>query len=111
MILSGAPLRRRSFAFLYPLTRVLILFLYDVKSRVAITSIFDFMLYSNENALALSFGFPLTFSAKTFKAASVGSPTFLKSPSTISILAVLLKTHPTVRACKRSCLLALGYFA
>ena len=51
--------------------------------------------YLNENALWLSFGYPAIFSAKTRSAASVGSPTLLKSLNYTSTLELLFTVHPT----------------
>lgn len=58
-----------------------------------------------------SLGFPMSLSAKTFKDASVGSPTFENCPfeSTL-ILEVLLKMHPILSVSIKLSLLALGFF-
>jgi len=42
-------------------------------------------------------GSPAIFSASTFKAASVGSPTLSNFPPLTSILALLFKVHPVAK--------------
>ena len=77
-----------------------IAFLSDVKSREAIVLyLFSYYLLILK-ALLLSKGYPIIFSAKTLRAASVGSPTLLKSPSMKSILAELFIEQPRARDSK-----------
>jgi hypothetical protein len=54
----------------------------------------------------------MSLSAKTFKAASVGSPTLVKVPLDLStsILEVLLKTQPILSFSISSALFDLGFF-
>ena len=76
-ILSGAPFNKRSLTFLYPVTTVLMVFLYEVKSSLAISLIVSDFYFSYAKTDPTSLGFPISFSANTFKDASVGSPTLL----------------------------------
>ena len=74
MILSGAPLMSMSTFYLYPLTMVLMAFLSEVKSSVATVLNLDSICFSKLNAFLESTADPQSFSAKTLRAASVGSP-------------------------------------
>jgi len=53
--------------------------------------------FSKLKADLTSSGSPAIFSASTFNAASVGSPTLSNLPSLISILELLFKVHPVAR--------------
>ena len=104
MILSGAPFKSKSTLLLYPETIVLIAFLLDVKSRVAIFYNFDSIWLSKLKAFLASTADPQSFSAKTLRAASVGSPILLKSLPATSILELLLKVLTVARDLKMSAL-------
>jgi hypothetical protein len=110
--LSGAPFNKRSLLFLYPETMVLMVFLFEVKSSFATSLIFYALVFSYSKTVLIFFGLPMSFSANTFNAASVGSPTFenVLFFSSTSILEVLLKRHPILSVSINSFLLPLEFF-
>jgi len=75
-------------------------FLWDVKSSVATVDSLLLTYFSKLNAFLASIGEPQIFSAKTFKAASVGSPIRLKLLPSTSIRALLLYVHPVASEVK-----------